>query len=234
MNKSIILVSGILLLFLLNITLYSQSENYRFFVKKIKNRDQVVYSDNPNISDSSENEATVQEPELDQIDREPTAEEKQILEEVTLISRTPEDTTPTDSLDKSATPSSQTVLGKNYTDILEAFSDYNLGKLELRSNLFDVTDEYPDDYYEYYSRDLILYFFPSKTYSEMKDIFKVQPELPIVINEVNNFGDYSFYINLVPEDQNHVRLVISHKSSLFWLKIKKDEYTKIKKILNNL
>jgi|GEM_PF-580030 len=215
MNKSIILVSGILLLFLLNITLYSQSENYRFFVKKIKNRDQVVYSDNPNISDSSENEATVQEPELDQIDREPTAEEKQILEEVTLISRTPEDTTPTDSLDKSATPSSQTVLGKNYTDILEAFSDYNLGKLELRSNLFDVTDEYPDDYYEYYSRDLILYFFPSKTYSEMKDIFKVQPELPIVINEVNNFGDYSFYINLVPEDQNHVRLVISHKSSLF-------------------
>ncbi len=238
MNKSIILVSGILLLFLLNITLYSQSENYRFFVKKIKNKDQVVYSENKNISDDSKDQNNVEQSNIQEvIVEEVSIEERQILQEATIISRWWEenniDSAP-EIISDNTQASSQVVLGKNYTDILNKFSDYNLGKLELRSNLFDVTDEYPDDYYEYYSKDLILYIFPTKTYSEMLDIFKVQPNLPLEINEVNNFGDNSFYINLVPVDEKHVRLVVSHKSSLFWLKIKKDEYTKVKQILNNL
>ena len=234
MHKTIILVSGILILFLLNITLYSQSENYRFFVKKIKNKDQVVYTGNDNISDVDKNEEVIKtdltvKPVIEQ-----TPEEKEILEQATLISRNSENTVTTSDNIPSNISTTQVVLGKNYQDILNKFWEYNLGKLELRSNLFDVTNEYPDEYYEYYSRDLILYIFPTKTYSEMLDIFKVQPELPIEINQVNNFGDNSFFINLVPKDENHVRLVVSHKSSLFWLKIKKDEYTKVKQILNNL
>ena len=87
MNKSIILVSGILLLFLLNITLYSQSENYRFFVKKIKNRDAVIYTDNENISDIDKNEELVEGKIIKKPIIEQTFEEKEILEQATIVSR---------------------------------------------------------------------------------------------------------------------------------------------------
>jgi hypothetical protein len=60
--------------------------------------------------------------------------------------------------------------------------------LELNSNLFDITDEYPDNYFEYYSKDLTLYLFPTKTYKEVYDIFSIlKDELPYNINEINNF-----------------------------------------------
>jgi hypothetical protein len=72
--------------------------------------------------------------------------------------------------------------------VLNLFSIYKLNKLEINSNLFDLTDEYPDNYFEYYSKDLTLYIFPTKKYTELKDIFTVlSSELPITINEVNNF-----------------------------------------------
>jgi|TARA_Y100001960_G_scaffold324040_1_gene403572 hypothetical protein len=68
------------------------------------------------------------------------------------------------------------------------FSQYDLKKIELNSNLFDLTNEYPDDYFEYYSKDLTLYFFPTKRYNEVYDIFHVLTfELPIELNKVNNF-----------------------------------------------
>jgi hypothetical protein len=60
--------------------------------------------------------------------------------------------------------------------------------LEINSNLFDLTDEYPDNYFEYYSKDLTLYIFPTKTYTDLYDIFSVlSNELPFSLKEVNNF-----------------------------------------------
>ncbi|MDP2396498.1 MAG: hypothetical protein Q8S84_07630 [bacterium] len=71
---------------------------------------------------------------------------------------------------------------------MELFSSYSINKLHVNSYLFDITDEYPDNYYEYYSKDLTLYLFPTKTYKEVFDIFSVlSTELPFKINEVNNF-----------------------------------------------
>jgi hypothetical protein len=52
MNKALLLISGILIQFLLNITLYATSENYRFFVKKIKNPEEIIYNDQVSITDS--------------------------------------------------------------------------------------------------------------------------------------------------------------------------------------
>jgi len=73
-------------------------------------------------------------------------------------------------------------------EINKLFSLYSLNKLEINSNLFDITDEYPDNYFEYYSKDLTLYFFPTKTYDEILDIFSVlDDELPFTLKEVNNF-----------------------------------------------
>jgi hypothetical protein len=58
----------------------------------------------------------------------------------------------------------------------------------MNSSIFDITDEYPDNYFEYYSKDLVLYIFPTKTYSEIHDIFSVlDDELPFILNETNSF-----------------------------------------------
>jgi len=51
-----------------------------------------------------------------------------------------------------------------------------------------LTDEYPDNYFEYYSKDLTLYLFPTKNYNDIKGIFNVLSyDLPFSINEINNF-----------------------------------------------
>jgi hypothetical protein len=71
---------------------------------------------------------------------------------------------------------------------LKIFSSYDLKELEINTTLFDITTEYPDSYIEYYSKGLTLYFFPTRTYNEIYDIFKVlEYELPFKINPVNNF-----------------------------------------------
>ncbi|MDR3150867.1 MAG: hypothetical protein LBU14_04670 [Candidatus Peribacteria bacterium] len=60
--------------------------------------------------------------------------------------------------------------------------------MEINTTLFDITTEYPDNYLEYYSKELTLYFFPTKKYSEVYDIFDtLRHELPFTINETNNF-----------------------------------------------
>ena len=130
----------------------------------------------------------------------------------------------------------EVTLWKGYRDIINLFSIYKLAKLEMNSNLFDLTDEYPDNYFEYYSKDLTLYLFPTKDYNDLVDIFQIlDDELPFSINEVNNFWDSSFYINLDEDIQDRfVRIVISNKWIVFWLKIKKTEYSLVKEKLNSL
>jgi len=128
------------------------------------------------------------------------------------------------------------ILWKNYIDILDLFTNYDLQELELNTNLFDITSEYPDNYLEYYSKDLTLYFFPTKNYKDVYDIFSVlEYELPFKINELNNYWDNSFFINLNQDiNDSFIRIVISNKWVVFWLKIKKNEYNQIKEKLNTL
>jgi hypothetical protein len=60
-------------------------------------------------------------------------------------------------------------------------------------------------------------------------------ELPFTINEINNFWDKSFYINLNSDiNDNIVRIVITNNWIVFWLKIKKNEYNLVKEKLNTL
>lgn len=221
MNKALLLISGILILFLLNITLYATSENYRFFVKKIKNPEEIVYNDQDSITDSPSPEKI--SPGL--IDS---------LQQQGLSIITPLTWEENEIRETSSEAKKSIVLGQKYQEILDLFADYKLGKLELRSDLFGITDEYPDPYHEYYSKDFTLYFFPSKSYSELRDIFTLQKQLPIEINEVNNFATQSFFINMIPRDDKNVRLVVDYKSIVFWLKIKKDEYNEIKALLETL
>ena len=120
-------------------------------------------------------------------------------------------------------------------EIYNLFSEYNLTELQQHSALMDVTSEYPDTYFEYYTLDLTLYIFPTKGYSEIIEIFKlVQSDDIYTINELDNFWEESFYINLSWIDDGYVRLIISSNGVVFWLKIAQNQYNNVKKILEEL
>lgn len=121
--------------------------------------------------------------------------------------------------------------------VLDLFSDYDLQEKEetQNSSLFGLTNEYPYEYKEYYSRErkMTLYVFNEKSYSDILNIFDViSYNLYFKIKKVNNFWEKSFYINLDPDlDDNYVRFVFSYKNSNFGLKIKKDGYNEVKNLL---
>jgi len=217
MRKIIIFIIFLISIFTINLIFYFISDDYRFFLKKIKNQDEVVYLEEKEYTDDNEVAESVLE----------DAEVVNTNKSNNRIFEIKEDTW-------EATLKKEVVLWKNYQIILKLFSIYKLKKLEVNSNLFDITDEYPDNYFEYYSKDLTLYLFPTKNYNDLLDIFSVlKNELPIEINEVNNFWDNSFYINLDKDIQDRfVRVVISNNGVVFWLKIKKTEYNLVKEKLN--
>lgn len=218
MRRLIVFLVFLVFLFLVNVTFYFLSEDYEFFLKKLKNDDEIVYMDDIVIDDSIRNQlddSNIAVVEIDSV-KEIKEDEK---ETTTFISKEPEK-----------------ILWKNYQKILDLFTKFSLTPIELTNNLFDLTNEYPDEYYEYYSKDLTLYFFDTKSYSEVNDIFEVLAyDSPFTINNVNNFWNASFYINLNDDIQdNYVRLVINYKWVVFGLKIKKSKYNTIKENLLQL
>ncbi len=214
MRKIIIFILFIISVFVINAAFYFISDDYRFFLKKIKNGDEIVYEVNKPVNDNfsienPDSTTVVESNTIDSLSFFPLAEKKE---------------------------ESKVILWKNYQNILSLFSKYDLKKIELNSNLFDLTNEYPDDYFEYYSKDLTLYFFPTKKYNEVYDIFHVLKfELPIELNKVNNFWEGSFYINLEKDIQDRfIRLVIVENGVVFGLKIKKDIYNEVKTTLDTM
>jgi len=229
MRKIIIFIIFLISIFIVNLIFYFISDDYRFFIKKIKNPDSVVYIEEKNYDDNIEKENNYKENK--KID-------KKILNNAEIIA-TSKDNNKIFKLKENdwvVKLKDEVVLGKTYRDILSIFSIYKLKKLEVNLNLFDITDEYPDNYFEYYSKDLSVYIFPTKNYNQIYDIFEVlSKESPFSINQVNNFWDSSFYINLDKDIQDRfVRVIISYKWVAFWLKIKKTEYGLVKEKLKSL
>lgn len=120
--------------------------------------------------------------------------------------------------------------------VLNAFKDYKLKRLLVHPSLFDMTTEFPDDYFEYYSENLTLYIFPTKNYKETVSIFEAfATELPFLLNKTDSIGTNSFFINVKPEFQDdYVRIVFEYKQKVFWLKIKKDEYNTARNVIKNI
>lgn len=138
--------------------------------------------------------------------------------------------------DTSSSSEKDVTLNDNTQKILAMFEEYSLKQMMIHGSLFDLTTEYPDEYLEYLSEDVTLYFFPTKKYTEVVDIFfAISQGLPFSINKSNNFWEQSFFINLNKEFQDeYVRIVIESKKDVFWLKIKKDVYNAIKPKLSIL
>ncbi len=216
MRKVIIFILFIIIIFIINVTFYFLSEDYRFFLKTLKGNNVIDLQEksfNDKIIDDKifDEEFVKKSNKNDEIFIEKNNSwHKELKEEITLW--------------------------KNYIDIINLFSIYDIKKLEINSNLFDLTDEYPDNYFEYYSKDLTLYLLPTKNYTEVYDIFSVlSDELPFKLKEVNNFGDKSFFINLNSDiDDRFTRIVITNKWVVFWLKMKKTEYDLVKEKLKSL
>lgn len=215
----------IMVVLICNTLAYIASEDYRFFLKKIKYKQEIVYDEEVQVDD--EQRVTVIEDEtgkpsvyvwqqwitfLEALSRK--AEEVETLEEDELVA-----------------------LSEDEEIFLEKFSQrYVLTQEQSPLSLFGLTTEYPDEYYDYSNKHLNIYIFSTKNYEEVKDIFEVLTyELPYSINEVNNFWESSFYINLDSwYEDDWIRIVLQYKKRAFWLKIKKDNYNRVKEILTQL
>lgn len=244
MRNTILFIIFLIFSFLINVIFYYISADYRFFLKNLKKNELTIEEQSDFLNDdfsyntkekvkNEEGDIEVNETDIE----EPKVADIKLGDNIEIVKTSNENNLIfSDDKDNKVKIKNNVSLWKNYKDILDIFSNYDLQALELNTNLFDITDEYPDNYLEYYSKELTLYFFPTKTYKEVYDIFSVlEFELPFKMNAANSFWEESFFVNLNQDiSDNFVRVVISHKWVVFWLKIKKNEYNLIKEKLNTL
>lgn len=120
--------------------------------------------------------------------------------------------------------------------VLNTFSSYNLKRLFEHGSLFDLTTEYPDDYFEYIGWDISVYFFVTKKYEDVKEVFEaISNTLPFSIKEVPLVEKRAFFLNLDESfSDEYIRLVVEYKKRVFWLKIKKTMYNEIKNLIKTI
>ncbi len=230
MRYIISLLLFLILLLWANIFAYIVSEDYRFFVKKIKYKQEIVYENNGNIDDS-ERIIIVEENNNTITDFSPDSIATTSTEGFTFL-----DVLSGESLEKKEDKALRDLTRDEISFIAEFEKKFVLEKRQSFSSLFDITTEYPDDYHEYANKHISIYVFPTKNYDEIYNIFDVlRYEVPYTLNETNNFWDKSFYINLDEVYRDGiVRIVLESQNTVFWLKIKKDNYNTVKKILEEL
>ena len=194
--------------FIFNIFLYYFNESYRIFLENLKAPQITQVIDDSYSIDSEEVQKTLED------------ELKENVSGIIIV----------DSTIK--WQEEELILSKWEEKILSLFSAYELTELKSHWSLFDVTSEYPDNYFEYYTLDITLYFFSTKSYEKVREIFEVESGDMFQINELDNFGDESFYINLGESYKDwDIRVVIVKDGIVFWLKISKNEYNNVKRLL---
>lgn len=243
MNKRINIIFLILVWFILNIFFFMFSDNYRYFLQSLKYDWSEVYKidDRFNIKINNLSEDFIKEENIENDNlfswlSNNFWEDKKVVKKIEnnekIIKK--ENNEVIENIDNNkvefVNSRENLKLTQVENDILDELKKYNLKKVDLNTRLFDLTWEYPDEYFEYYSDEINLYFFWNKLYSDLKDIFEVLTyELPFSVNEVNNFWSNSFYINLNAwfEDE-YIRIVLKKSNRIIWFKIKKVLYEKIK------
>lgn len=230
MRAIIIFLACIMFVLIGNIIAYTSSEEYRFFLKKIKYSDSVVYEEDVNLSDELNLGNNVEWWDSSNW-WSPTTTRDLIGED---------DFTFLDALSWenfiSQQQESLPELSADEEYVLSLFGSFDLKKQESPNNLLDITKEYPDLYHEWYSKWVTLYAFSTKSYSEVQEIFEILSfDEAYTLNEVNNFWDASFFINrdeIVAD--GFVRIIFDYENTAFWLKIRKDRYNEIKRIMKEL
>lgn len=226
----------LLILFFLNVIFYFLSDDYKFFLQNLKHNWDIINQENKenkNILDNNNND--------DILDKNLNSNLNSNNNNLNNDDILKIDNNNFNLVDKSEPKNNEikqeVILWSNYRKVLDLFkTNYELKEIEINWTLFELTDEYPDHYYEYYSKELTIYLFTTKTYSQVFEMFNyLQSSLPFSVKELNNFWEKSFYINMRDDvKDNYIRLVISKNGINFWLKIRNDEYNKVKEILLKL
>jgi len=253
----------VIVCFILNLAVYYSSDSYREFLKEFKwiEQNTIISKDEYDISVSYKDKVSNKENELNNREWEiifiSSKSKDEILKEkleqkVAFIREQERDEKKSkvleignklnkkDELKKVKNPISNDVKNNVMSiydkRVLKSFIEFNLVELKYHWELLDVTSEYPDKYFEYYSMDLTLLFFPNKWYNEIKDIFSVESNwYNFMINEVDNFWDESFYVNLWENFEDwYIRVIFKKNGKTFWFKVSKTAYSKVKNILKKL
>ena len=210
MRKWVIILFSLLVLFGLNLIMYWFNEDYRFFIKKLKYSDQAMQITDERIG-------------IDYND---------LPEEIPVV------TSELEKVEIDISEEKELELWDAEKRILSRFFWYNLERVLVKQSLFDLTGEYPDDYFEYLGLDgdMTLYLFWEREYESIREIFEViSYDMPFTLNELNNFWEASFFINVDEEfNDDFVRFIVKSTNGVFWLKIKKDLYNDTKEILKNI
>lgn len=233
-RKIIYILTFLLILFVWNIALYQGSDDYKFILKKLKYNEDVTaipagtVNDNYSLNDTSSwtlQNSTTRKTQTNSGGSVKTVENKEL-----------KGFTGASLIKKSTSTEEELMVSAGWEKILQMFENGHYTKVENHGSLFDMTTEYPDGYLEYQYQDLTIYFFPTKTYDQIIDIFfAISKGLPFQLNKNSDFGEKSFFINIAKDFQDeYVRIVILYKKEVFWLKIKKTKYNEVKNILKTL
>ena len=211
-------------MFLLNIWLYYTSEGYRQFLQNIKQEENLEDINDEYKIEEKEIEESLEE----ELNKKIINNKEKINEELKSKSSLIEKI---EFVQKKVNIEIEE--SDYFKSFLKNFSIYNLTSLDNDSPLMDVTDEYPDKYFEYYSPELTIYSFPTKNYDEVKEIFEIESNWDnFTINEVDNFWEESFYINLWENyKDDFVRIIFLKENNVIWIKVSKNEYNSIKNII---
>lgn len=246
MKKVVYTILLISLVFLWNIGLYFYSDAYSVFLKQMKYWEDIPTDYTALITDdyilknfswwsgscSCESVWQNTQPQVEELDdmiQKPTP---------TSLVNTPNTQTPpqeTEFEKKQKELKKQEIVNK-ISQILPKFSKYNLVEKPYDEyyKMFDISDEYPNQYVTYSNTDLEMYFFPDSTFESFYNIFDLLSNDVMVrdfsLNKVDNLWKKAFFINLKSQD-DMVRLVVDSGNILFWLKVKKSYYNDIKNIL---
>lgn len=199
--------------FIFNIWLYYTSENYRIFLQNIK-QENVIEKVNDDYKPLEE-KLTISEKLFEE------NLWKSILQSE--VKKIKVDNNNVEDI----------ILTNYFKKFLKNFEKYNLVNLKSNYSLMGVTTEYPDDYFHYYSPELSIFLFTTKTYNEVKEIFEIESDWNFFsINEVNNFWEKSFFINLWKDfDDWFIRFIFLKEDNIIWIKVLETEYNNIKNII---
>jgi len=206
-----------------NIICFIYFDEYRFLLRKIKYPEMSIYINNSKITDEY---WIINPPERDIF----IEEEKNTLEDTKIDIKEPEDSQKEDNTQDSINIEDESQEKRPIA--LDAFYDYDFEK-SSDSSLFWLFYDYIWDFSKYSSKELNLYFFKWSQYNQIKTYLqdKTKDIVDYSINEVNNFWDYSFYLNW---DNDVVMLIIEYPTIVLWAEIQYSEYKKIKEILLSL
>lgn len=129
------------------------------------------------------------------------------------------------------------ILSEVEKKVLDKFSSYNAIHNEIFIPLFGALRDFPTKYETYGDNNskITIYFFGKQDYTSIKAYFESKKDiLNMDVNEVNNFGDNSFYLNSPENNTGRTRIILKKWDYIYWIDMDKNEYNNIKTILLSL